>query len=231
MHAIIPAKATSTRCPGKNLRTFAGLPLVAHGVRRLRDSGAFCEITVSTDSPAIAKAAAELGARIHWRAPYYCDETVCDANIMTRHVVSEVAGDGDVPVAWCHCTNPLISPQTYGRASRRWEECWLAGTHDSLVSVYRIMGHLWSAAGRPLTFDPHASCWPFARECAPVYAQDGGIFIRRAGDWVRDPSFVGRRPLQLVIPEDEVCDIDTEDDWRQAVLRQAGLSGHGGWEE
>lgn len=223
MHAIIPAKATSARCPGKNLRPFAGLPLVAHCVRRLRDSGAFDEIVVSTDSPAIAKAAAELGARIHWRAPYYCDETVCDANQMTRHVVGEVVGDGEALAAWCHCTNPLVRPETYRRAARMISDALAAGTHDSLVSVSRIMGHLWSAAGRPLTFDPHAPCWPFARECAPVYAQDGAIFIRPAGEWVRDPSFIGRRPLQWVIPEAEVCDIDTEDDWRQAVLRQAAL--------
>jgi 3-deoxy-manno-octulosonate cytidylyltransferase (CMP-KDO synthetase) len=61
--AVIPARYSSTRFPGKPLVTIAGKPMVAHVVERACEAGCFDEVLVATDDERIARAAAAAGAR------------------------------------------------------------------------------------------------------------------------------------------------------------------------
>jgi len=61
--AVIPARYSSTRFPGKPLAPIAGKPMVAHVVERAREAGCFDEVLVATDDERIARAAASAGAR------------------------------------------------------------------------------------------------------------------------------------------------------------------------
>lgn len=62
--AVIPAKANSTRLPGKNMRSFAGKPLVAYTIEQALASGEVDKVYVSTDSEEIADLARSLGADV-----------------------------------------------------------------------------------------------------------------------------------------------------------------------
>ena len=48
--AIIPARGGSKRIPGKNIRGFAGKPLIAYSIEVALQSGLFEHVIVSTDS-------------------------------------------------------------------------------------------------------------------------------------------------------------------------------------
>jgi 3-deoxy-manno-octulosonate cytidylyltransferase (CMP-KDO synthetase) len=61
--AVIPARYSSTRFPGKPLALLAGRPMVAHVVERARDAACFDEVIVATDDERIVRAAADAGAR------------------------------------------------------------------------------------------------------------------------------------------------------------------------
>jgi 3-deoxy-manno-octulosonate cytidylyltransferase (CMP-KDO synthetase) len=61
--AVIPARYSSTRFPGKPLAAIAGKPMVAHVVERAREAGCFDDVIVATDDERIAQAAASAGAR------------------------------------------------------------------------------------------------------------------------------------------------------------------------
>ena len=61
--AVIPARYSSTRFPGKPLALLAGRPMVAHVVERAAEAGCFDEVIVATDDQRIAEAAARAGAR------------------------------------------------------------------------------------------------------------------------------------------------------------------------
>ncbi len=61
--AVIPARYSSTRFPGKPLALLAGRPMVAHVVERARDAACFDEVIVATDDDRIVRAAADAGAR------------------------------------------------------------------------------------------------------------------------------------------------------------------------
>ena len=61
--AVIPARYSSTRFPGKPLAPLAGRPMLVHVVERAMEAGCFAEVLVATDDERIAQAAAAAGAR------------------------------------------------------------------------------------------------------------------------------------------------------------------------
>ena len=62
--AVIPARGGSKRIKGKNVRPFAGKPLIAYSIEAAKQSGVFDDIVVSTDSPEIARVAKAWGATL-----------------------------------------------------------------------------------------------------------------------------------------------------------------------
>jgi CMP-N,N'-diacetyllegionaminic acid synthase len=66
---VIPARGGSKGLPGKNIRSFAGLPLIAHSILCAKGCPSVNRIVVSTDSDAIAAAAVEYGAEVPFRRP------------------------------------------------------------------------------------------------------------------------------------------------------------------
>ena len=61
---IIPARGGSKRIPRKNIRLFAGEPIIVYSIRAAREAGCFGEIMVSTDDTEIASVAQEYGASV-----------------------------------------------------------------------------------------------------------------------------------------------------------------------
>ena len=57
--AIIPARSGSKGLKDKNIKEFAGKPLLAHSIAAAAESGVFDEIMVSTDSEEYAEIARE----------------------------------------------------------------------------------------------------------------------------------------------------------------------------
>ncbi|MEP1190186.1 MAG: pseudaminic acid cytidylyltransferase, partial [Roseibium sp.] len=47
--AVIPARGGSKGIPGKNIKPFLGLPLVAHSIRAALAAGTVSEVVVSSD--------------------------------------------------------------------------------------------------------------------------------------------------------------------------------------
>ena len=67
--AVIPARGGSKRIPGKNIRPFAGRPMIEYAVELARSSGLFARVVVSTDSDEVATIAEQAGAEVPFRRP------------------------------------------------------------------------------------------------------------------------------------------------------------------
>jgi len=67
--AIIPARGGSKGLPGKNIRSFARLPLIAHSILFAKMCPAIGRLVVSTDSVEIATVAKEFGAEVPFMRP------------------------------------------------------------------------------------------------------------------------------------------------------------------
>ncbi len=69
MLAVIPARGGSKGLPGKNVRPFAGLPLIAHSILLAKLCPDITRVIVSTDSPEIAVVAQKFGADVPFMRP------------------------------------------------------------------------------------------------------------------------------------------------------------------
>jgi CMP-N,N'-diacetyllegionaminic acid synthase len=67
--AVIPARAGSKRLPGKNWRTFSGMPLVYWTIKAAIEAKSIDRVIVSTDSIEIMKMAIEHGAEVPFLRP------------------------------------------------------------------------------------------------------------------------------------------------------------------
>ena len=67
--AVIPARGGSKRIPNKNIRSFAGIPIINYSIEAARNSGCFDRVVVSTDDDVIAEVARAYGAEVPFRRP------------------------------------------------------------------------------------------------------------------------------------------------------------------
>lgn len=66
---LIPARGGSKGIPGKNIKEFAGLPLICHSIRVAKELFAAEDICVSTDSEKIANCARAEGLEVPFMRP------------------------------------------------------------------------------------------------------------------------------------------------------------------
>jgi YrbI family 3-deoxy-D-manno-octulosonate 8-phosphate phosphatase len=67
--ALIPARGGSKGIPRKNIRSFAGYPLIAWSIAAARQASTVTRVVVSTDDPEIAAVAREYGAETPFLRP------------------------------------------------------------------------------------------------------------------------------------------------------------------
>src|SRR5688500_12769930 len=67
--AVIPARGGSKRIPRKNIKLFAGKPMIARAIDIARSSGLFDHVVVPTDDGEIARIATECGAEVPFMRP------------------------------------------------------------------------------------------------------------------------------------------------------------------
>ncbi len=76
--AIIPARGGSKGIPHKNIKLFAGHPLIAYSIMAARQAETVTRVIVSTDDPEIADVARKYGAEVPFMRP---DELAQDATL------------------------------------------------------------------------------------------------------------------------------------------------------
>lgn len=100
--AVIPARYSSTRLPGKVLADICGKPMVQHVYERARQAGCLGEIIVATDDERVFRAVETFGGRAEMTAPYHQTGTDRLAEVAQRldaDVIVNIQGD-----------EPLIDP-------------------------------------------------------------------------------------------------------------------------
>jgi CMP-N,N'-diacetyllegionaminic acid synthase len=213
--AVVVARAGSVRLPNKALLPFDGsISLIAHKIRQLARCRKIDSIVVGSDSDEILADAKMHGALTAKREAYFCDEAKCSANEMIGDMASRVEGD---VIIWAHPTSPLVRPETYDAAIESFDRGYDNLTCDSLASVAEVRRHAWKN-GRPINYNPWRPRHTLAKDCEPIYFQDGAIFIQRRFDMVANSYFFGWRPHLFVMPAGESADIDTAADFAAAKL-------------
>ncbi len=206
--AIIPARKGSKGIPGKNKRIFMGKPLCAWAIEcGLRTCN---RVVVSSDDPDILDIAESYGVEPIVRPDDLAQDDTPMLDVL-RHVLAVDQRKNDV-IVLLQPTQPLREDARIKQALcllnvRKW--------YDSVVSILQIPPHM--SPDYSCRIDSGLLSLPVKtrrQDCQPAYFRDGTVYVFR-DSLLRRGQMYGRA-VPLLIPDDESCPIDTEDDWKRA---------------
>lgn len=218
--AVITARGGSKRIPRKNIREFCGKPILAYSVQAALESGIFDTVMVSTEDREIAETAGKYGAEV----PFLRSGRNADDFATTREVLREVLEEYErreelFDVLCCiYPTAPFVTAGRLREAVKLLEE----NGADSVLTVARF------------DFPPQRCViiqdgflqfkWPEyaqtrSQDLEPYYHDAGQFYCLNVESFHEQDVLVMRKTVPLILPETEIQDIDTEEDWKIAELK------------
>lgn len=228
--AIITARGGSKRIPRKNIKDFCGKPILAYSVEAALKSGLFDRVMVSTDDKEIAETAKRYGAEVPFERSRETAGDFATTSEVLLEVFTEYEKRGErFDLACClYPTAPFVTAERLRQAVSLLQE---SGA-DSVLPVVRF------------SFPPQRcfvikeGClqfrWPEyaqtrSQDLEPFYHDAGQFYCLRTKSFLEQRVLVMRKTVPLVLPEMEIQDIDTEEDWELAQvkyrLRHGGFDG------
>lgn len=222
---LIPARAGSKRVPGKNIRLFAGHPLLAYTIGAALDAGIFTRVIVSTDSPETAEIARRYGAEVPFLRPAEMAADRSPDIEWIDYTLRRLQAEGGAADAFSllRPTSPFRLPTTIRRA---WSLFSSQPEADSLRAVELCRQHpakMWVREGsfmRPLLDDGganppwHSSAYQVLPE---VYAQNASLEIAWTAVPLNRGTIAGKRIIPFLTEGYEGFDINKTDDWLLAA--------------
>lgn len=132
--AFIFARGGSKGLPGKNIRMFAGKPLIAWAIEHAHEAQGIRRVIVSTDSEEIAAVAAHHGAEVPFMRPSHLARDDSPEWLSWRHALEFIRNDeGSLPdaVVSVPATAPLRQPADIERCLELFSE----GDADVVITV------------------------------------------------------------------------------------------------
>lgn len=203
--AVIAARAGSRRVKNKNIRPFGKTNLIVHKIEQLKQVKEISRIVVSSDSEEILEYGKANSVIIHKRAREYCDEKTKSMGEVIAHICENIEGE---EIIWTPCTAPLITPDLYGEAIRRYKEEILEG-YDSLFTAEEIRAFICDKNGRPLNYEFGVNQVP-SQKLEPIYFSTGGIYIAPRLKMIEWKYYIGNRPYMFILDKKAAMDIDDE---------------------
>jgi len=231
--AIIPARGGSKGIPRKNIRSFAGYPLIAWSIAAARQSRV-TRVIVSTDDDEIAAVARQWGAETPFLRPaQFAQDNSTDLPLFEHALGWLVENEGYKPdvVIQLRPTSPVRPHGLVDAAVKILLDHPDADCVRGVVPAGQNPHKMWrfDSADRPmkplLTVDGIAEPYNAPRQILPpVYWQTGHIDVIRTSVIHDKHSLTGDVIYPLVIDARYTVDIDTLSDWaRYEALVHGGL--------
>ena len=223
--AVITARGGSKRIPGKNIKIFAGKPMIAWPIEAAKKAGIFDKIIVSTDSDKISRIAEDWGAEVPFRRPSaLSDEHTATAPVL-EHALHWLCDQGISPKFACclYPTAPFIQSDDILRGHQLLIETGAPAALSVTTFDFPILRGFKVHDDGSLAFN-----WP---EHELTRSQDLPHFYHDAGQfyWVDVLQFFAQKKLLMagarpvVLPRKRVQDLDTPEDWEVAELMAVAL--------
>lgn len=219
--AIIPARGGSKRIPRKNIKDFLGKPIIAYSIEAATKSQCFDEVMVSTDDEEIATIAKQYGAGV----PFIRNQKTSDDHAMLADVIEEVILQYAKFGKRCEYVCCLLATAPFIAASRLQEGFELLKKYgaDTVLPVCRFSYPI----QRSLKINNNSQIemfWPEnynvrSQDLEPAYHDVGQFYWIKVSSFLEQKKLFANKTIPLILPESEVQDIDTLEDWEMAELK------------
>jgi YrbI family 3-deoxy-D-manno-octulosonate 8-phosphate phosphatase len=227
--AIIPARGGSKGIPRKNIRLFAGYPLIAFSIAAGHQATTVTRVIVSTDDEEIARIARQYGAEIPFMRPVeLASDSTLDLPVFQHALTWLAEHEGYQPEIVVHLrpTVPIRPPGIVDRAVRILLDHPDADSVRGITPAHQTPFKMWRLEGEgkpimPLMVVPEINePYNAPRQVLPViFAHTGLIDTLRPDTILKLNSMSGRTILPIVFDPAYSTDLDTPDDWLRAEER------------
>jgi pseudaminic acid cytidylyltransferase len=217
--AIIPARGGSKRIPDKNIRLFAGKPMIAHSIEAAQNSGLFDRIIVSTDSEKIAAVAKERGAEVPFMRPAELADDFTGTDAVFLHALQWLEENDKLYDTACliYATAPFIQNKYIRQGLEKLVENDATCAFSVATFAFPVFRGLKVDSNNRLSM-----LWPEYRltrsQDLPEAFHDAGQFYWVNIDKYNTAVSLYADAAPIVIPRKYVQDIDTIEDWESAEL-------------
>ncbi len=216
--AVIPARGGSKRIPRKNIREFAGKPMIAHSIGCAKRSGLFDRIIVSTDNDEISHIAQKYGAEVPFERPADLSDDYTGTTAVVAHAINWLE-DSNLPVSEVCCiyaTAPFVEAEDMRRAlevlqTGGWQYVFSATTFSAPVLRSFTKNE---QNGLKMLFPENFS--ERSQDLSEVLHDAGQFYWGSAHTWLRNAKIFDEKSTVVIVPRWRVQDIDTEADWLRA---------------
>lgn len=218
---VIPARGGSKRIPRKNIKLFCGKPMIAWSVQAAKESQCFDRIIVSTDDNEIADVALKWGCDVPFMRPAELADDYASTPDVMQHAAIWSNTQEKKPAYICcvSATAPFMNPEKIrdGLNIIKQENC------DYAVSMTKYPSPIQRAIrvtkdNRIEMFSPE-NFHKRSQELEDAYHDAGQFYWGKTEAWVSKKFLFSHGTAPILLPEIQVQDIDTPEDWEIAELK------------
>ena len=216
--AIIPARGGSKRIPRKNIRPFAGKPIIVWPIKVALSSGLFDQVVVSTDDAEIAEVARAAGALVPFTRPENLSDDYADTKSVIRHAISELKLENEPEVQVCciYPTSVFANAQILNEGLEKLtsSNCKFVLSVTSVdPSVYRAFTK--TPEDRITMLFP-SNYAKRTQDLPNLYCDAAQFYWATVAAWQSDLDIFGADSIGVFIDPSRVQDIDNEPQWLAA---------------
>jgi len=222
--AIITARGGSKRIPRKNIKNFLGSPIIKYSIDSALNSGCFTEVMVSTDDEEIAALAISLGAKVPFmRSSENSNDFATTADVITE-VLQMYKEKGQYFDYTCclYPTAPFVTAYKLNEAYKM----LITNNAETVVPIvsfgFPILRSFKLENGLiKMNWPEHMSSR--SQDLPPAYHDCGQFYFINNDLFLKNKKLFSENSLGYEMPESEVQDIDTEEDWKVAEIKYSFL--------
>lgn len=216
--AVIPARAGSKRIPRKNIREFAGKPIIAWPIEAALESDLFDSVIVSTDDEEIANVSLSFGATVPFVRPSNLADDFSDTKAVVRHAISVLGFERDFASQICciYPTSVFVTPEylKHGLNLLNAKKCHFTLSITG-VDARVLRSFTQDSAGRlKMVFPENYN--KRTQDLSPLFCDAAQFYWGSVSAWQGAEPFFSENSLGVSLDSSRVADIDTEVDWVSA---------------
>lgn len=213
VYAFVPAKSTSSRIIGKNMKILAGERLFVRALKILLKCREVDKIFLDTDSDEMFRLIEYMPVEFMKRDLALCDNSTDGHSLFLNEILTN--SDADIYVQLL-CTSPFINPQTIDDAINVLKH---SDSFDSALLIRKEKLYFWKD-GQP---DYGRGKIPNSIDLPESIIESMGLYIHKKNSALKLATRYGLNPYFISATPLECVDINTLDDFKFAETIALGL--------